>query len=120
MNLKTGDRIKMFEDSNIEAYGDLIENNGFRHRIVIIKDETFMEVGAPIPSKKIDSRAWAKTFRKSKRKYDRKEFAKLVGVTEQTVYSWELGRRLPKPIYWKRLSEVLGDDSVLQMLRDCD
>ena len=38
----------------------------------------------------------------------RKEFGNAVGVSKETVFDWEHGKRPIKPIYWDKICEVTG------------
>lgn len=49
----------------------------------------------------------SKKFRKAK-KISRKEFAKMLGVTETTIYFWDIGRCLPNADQLYRMSTILG------------
>lgn len=98
--LKTGDKIKIFKESDVQPYKDLCKHQGFKsHRKgnYIIVDEPFLfttNYGNQI-----------KMARK-KMGMSRNELADLMGVKPVTVLDWEFGRRMPQR--WKELQKILG------------
>lgn len=49
-----------------------------------------------------------KEARKKHGGYSQKELADLIGVSEQTISNWEVGRSTPSLVKWKKAAEVLG------------
>ncbi len=45
-----------------------------------------------------------------KQNKDIKQFAKEIGVTTQTVYSWKTGKSKPKPGHIQKISKILHID----------
>ncbi len=39
--------------------------------------------------------------------YSQKELAVILGITQQTLSSWEVGRTLPKPYQMQKIEDVL-------------
>lgn len=105
MNLKEGDRIKIFPDTNKKQYVDLIYKEGFRSRI----HHDFIEVGSPLcgNNEQIEFAMAIKNARRSKG-MKRSELAKEVGTHNITVFNWETGRSMPSNSNLKKLKQVLG------------
>lgn len=103
--MKTGDRIKLFADTDRQAYVDLIHNMGFKckvyaNSIVVLgksrySDEDRMRIA------KIINRAMRK------KKISRAELAEKLQCHEETVLFWQRGRGIPCKYNLKLLSEIL-------------
>lgn len=88
--MKTGDKIKMFEDSDVDAYMRLVACNGFRPKF----EDGYVIVGESYYGGE-DKNLIGESLYKARRelKMDRKKFAELIGVTKSTVCNWERGIR---------------------------
>ncbi len=107
MEINTGDRIKVFEDTDVEAYINYIEiEKGFEAELY----GDYIIVGEPYV-KHIDT-SYAKQikFFRKLRNMSREELAEACLVTEQTVWNWELGRTIPRE--WWRVQKVLRFEDV--------
>lgn len=105
MDIEQGMRIKTFNDTDVLAYVNLINDNGFRANV----RSGYIEVGARL-----------KTF------YDKKELARLIrnrrvlkrlskdmladrlGVTRGTINCWEAGKITPNNYNMNHIMEVLN------------
>lgn len=107
MEVSTGDKIKVFPNTDVEVYINYIEVvKGFEAEL----DGEYIVVGEPYV-KHIDT-AYAKQikFFRKLRHMSREELAEKCLVTEQTVLKWELGRCIPRE--WWRVQKVLGFEDV--------
>lgn len=107
MEVSTGDKIKVFKDTDVEAYINYIEiEKGFEAEL----DGDYIIVGEPYV-KHIDT-SYAKQikFFRKLRNMSREELAEKCLVTEQTVWNWELGRCIPRE--WWRVQKVLRFENV--------
>lgn len=103
--MKTGDRIKMFADSDPKAYMRLVANEGFRSRY----EDGYVIVGELYYQGK-DKRMIAKSLIKARRELnmDRDEFAELIGVTRSTVCNWERAYTAPDYTNRQKLRDLIG------------
>ena len=103
--LFAGERIKFFPETDLKSYTRYIELKGFSYTIE--GDE--IVIG---PRVKIiyDSEELGKLifYKRIKKKMDRTELGKKLEVTGYAVYTWEIGRFQPKPMYLGMLREILG------------
>ena len=102
MNLKTGDVIKIFPDTDVDAYVRAIRDEGFYHTLK--KDCIVVGKQFKILTEKKYFMSVVKYARVHKG-LSRSELAKLCGVTEHTVFNWETGYTLPKNI--DKVKEIL-------------
>ena len=103
--MKTGDRIKMFSDSDPKAYMRLVASNGFRPKF----EDGYVIVGDSYYESE-DKEAIGKSLYKARRglKMDRGEFAELIGVSRTTVCNWERGFVAPDAMNRQKLKELIG------------
>ena len=101
MELKEGDRIKIFPDTNIYTYMNFIKDSGFRCHLEgnhIVVDKAYEWHRTSVYGKQI------KEARKAKG-WTRAELAEKCGVRESTVFDWELGTRRPQE--WQKVQKIL-------------
>lgn len=103
--IKEGMIIKTFPDTDIRAYTRMIQENGFRP----IGGSDYIRVGKPYLYNKIEPRDFAKLLRDKRRAkgIKREELGKMVGVSYQSVFDWEVGRRTPRHETLKKLKFIL-------------
>ena len=103
--MKTGDRIKMFKDSDRKAYMRLVASNGFRPRC----EGSYVIVGEKY-KEEVDKESIARSLLKARQKLkmDHGEFAALIGVSKVTVCNWERGFVTPDATNRKILKDLIG------------
>lgn len=106
MKLFEGMIIKTFPDTDIRAYSRMIQENGFRP----IVGENCIRVGKPYLYNKIVPSDFAKLLRKKRKEkgITREELGKFLGVCNQTVFDWEVGRRTPRSETLRKIKEYLN------------
>ena len=103
--LFAGERIKFFPETDVKSYTRYIAHKGFEYSI---------EGDEIVVGKRIklvyDSEELGKLifYKRIKKKIDRTELGKKLEVTGYAVYTWEIGRFQPKPMYIGMLREILG------------
>ena len=103
--IEEGMIIKTFPDTDIRAYTRMIQESGYRP----VVGSDYIRVGKPYLYNKIKPRDFAKLLR-DKRKakgITREELGKMVGVSYQSVFDWEVGRRTPRHETLKKLKFIL-------------
>ena len=105
MNLFEGMIIWTFPDTDIKAYKRTIEESGFR----AIVGHDYIQVGKPYTKAKMDSNEFGKLLKKKRRAKDitRQDLSREIGVSQATIFDWEIGRRLPRDYNLKKLKELL-------------
>ena len=108
--MKTGDKIKVFEDTDVRAYINWVNSKGFNAhyaRGYIHIDETFT-----LSEKKKNK--IAKSIRKAREKtgLSIEELANKVGVRDSTVFNWERGYSLPNEFNRDLLRKIIGWEGV--------
>ena len=103
--MNTGDRIKMFSDSDALAYMRLAASYGFRSSY----KNGYVTVGKAYKDP-IDKKTFAERIirERKKLKLDQDEFAEYLGVSKTTIYNWELGNRLPGEYNRQQLKKIIG------------
>ena len=105
--ITTGLKIKMFPDTNVQAYKDMILDAGYYYAM----DGEYLVVGKPY--KNLAEKTWF-SYQFHERRFQMKqtteELAKAIGVTKQTIINWESGVSMPKAEYRPIISEVTGID----------
>jgi len=102
--IREGDKIKMFDDTDTSAYMRLLREKGFTSYYW----NGYLVVGCrikPLP----DKVAIGKTIIKARKDfgYNRDELAKEIGITRACLVDWEHGRKLPNKEHQKKLEELL-------------
>ncbi len=113
--LYEGERIKIFPDTDIRTYKNWISSQGFSYfvhgeYIVIGRKGKCFTYDATALGKLISSHRKAKGM-------DRFELADRIGVIEDSVFEWEIGRKQPKENNLLKLREVL--DITKEELEKC-
>lgn len=104
MDLNTGDKIRIFENTDVDSYRRFIKEQGFRARL----KGDYLIIGEPYARSEKKSIEYGKQIRRARRdnSMTRQELADAVGVTTETVFKWEIGRQIPRD--WKKVQKVLG------------
>ena len=104
--MNTGDRIKIFEDTNRLAYIDMIHDMGFNCHV----RRNFIIIGERRRMSEKDKREIGRKITKAmkEKNMSRDDVAKEVGVTSYTVWNWQLGRSVPSIFNQEILKIVLG------------
>lgn len=102
--MNTGDRIKMFPDSDVDAYMRLVESYGFRSSY----KNGYVTVGKAY-NDPVDKKTFAERIirERKKLKLDQNEFAEYLGVSKTTICNWELGNRLPDEYNRQQLKKII-------------
>lgn len=111
-----GMRIKTFPDTDIIAYTNLIEENGFSYKIY--RDSIL--VGKKIRPE-YDKVKIGKVLRWAREKagWDKKRIATRLWVTPTVINNWENGRTLPRKDDLLRYCKIVGIDAE-KLLRDTE
>lgn len=106
MNLYEGLIIWTFPDTDIRAYKRVIEESGFR----AIVEKDFIRVGKPYLPNKIDYAKFGKllTTKRREKNITRQDLSLKLGVSQDTIFEWEIGRRFPKEENMEKLKQLLG------------
>lgn len=104
MALYEGERIKIFPDTDFNQYCRFIHSQGFTYKKV---GEYLIILKKAYP--KYDRKTFSKIFthRRKLKKLSREEVAEKVGVTEYTVFTWEIGRFMPSKYNLDKIMPVL-------------
>lgn len=102
MTFETGDKIKIFPDTPVISYKNLIMSYGFEAKV----EEDYIVVGEF--HKSYNTTNYGKQLKNARRamKMTRAELAEKCGVTPLTVFDWEVGRRRPRE--WWKVQKILG------------
>ena len=108
--MQTGDKIKTFKDTDVQAYVNLIHQEGFRCKIY----RDYLLVTEPM-RKPVDRMATARTITQIRRKHkmNRDDMSQLLGVKRDTIWKWETGLCLPDRYNQERLKELMGWEGVI-------
>lgn len=103
--MKTGDKIKIFPDTDIYAYMMMIHDMGYQCK----KIKDFIIVGERYRLE-IDHKEVARTIRhfRKRAKMSQKQLAEEIGVGIETVMNWEVGVSLPSKFNEELLKQVIG------------
>lgn len=101
--MKAGDVIKVFPDTNVYAYIQLIHSKGFRckrrnNKLIVLEGSRSV----------IDKQATARSITQIRRENNlkRAELAEKIGVTSDTVWDWEVGKTIPRATNQDKLKEL--------------
>lgn len=102
--LFSGERIKVFSETDIRMYEKWIESQGFSYKfdgdylVVLGKDNPQYDKG--LFSKVLNHRMKLRGISKE-------ELAEKIGVTEYTIFTWRIGRFMPKADNLENIMKVL-------------
>ena len=101
MDLKEGDKIKIFPDTDVLQYLDYIKRSGFR----ATREGNYIVIGKPYEYYR--STDYGNQIKKARRAkgWTRAELAEKCGVKEATVFGWEIGRKRPQE--WQKVQRIL-------------
>lgn len=107
--MKTGDRIKIFPETDKRAYIDSIHNNGFN----CIVHHDYIEIGSP-SKRQIECNEYAKAIKNARKAkgMTREELAKKLGVHYQTIFNWEIGFSRPNKTNRAELNKIIELEGV--------
>ena len=112
--MKEGDRIKTFPDTDVEAYLRCFRQQGYKCTL----EDNYIVIGQKVKwkydSKKLGELIYSK--RRAK-KITRGQFAEMMQVTPNAVFSWEIGRFAPREYYLKDIVKFL--DITEEELKEC-
>lgn len=105
--MNTGDKIKLFEDTDKRAYIDLIHDMGFNCQA----KNGYILVGTPrkysFDEKKAIGRKITRAMKE--KNMSREDLANVLGLTkESTVWNWQTGKNVPSKFNQELLEQVLG------------
>lgn len=100
--------IKIFPDTDIEAYRRYIRECGYSSSV----HKDYLKVGKPLNNRGLDPAKLGKILLKLRtyKRLDRQTVAKKIGVSEDAIYVWETGRRVPKDSHLTIYCDILGVD----------
>lgn len=98
-----GMKIKMFPDTDVQAYVDLVKAHGFCVRVA----NNYVIVGKRKDNKNID---YARIIRNARKEngLSRNQLADRIGVREGTIFNWEIGQTKPSETNINKLRIILG------------
>lgn len=103
MELKTGDKIKIFPETNTASYIAYIKSElGFNSKV----EGGYIVIGEPYEWNRTSHYGNQIKQARKKKGWTRKELADKCGVKESTVLDWEFGRRRPQE--WQKVQKILG------------
>lgn len=104
MSLHEGERIKVFPDTDVHQYGRWINTQGFNFKrsgdyLIVLSNKT----------PRYDRKLFAHIFkhRLKLKNISREEISKKLEVTEYTVWTWEIGRFMPRKYNLDKLMNLL-------------
>lgn len=100
-----GMKIKIFPDTNVQAYKDMIYDEGY---FCSLEDE-YLVVGRPF--KNMSQKTWfSYSFNEWRVRagLSKKEAAKMFGVLKPTIDRWESGATLPSSELRPTITEITG------------
>ena len=104
MALHEGERIKMFPDSDVRQYGRWINQQGFNYKrsgdyLIVLSNNT----------PKYDRKLFAHILkhRRKLKNLTLEDVANKLEVTEYTVWTWEIGRFMPRKYNLDNLMKIL-------------
>lgn len=102
--LEEGMKIKIFPETNVSSYIDMIHSLGFNCKK---KAEYILITGTR--KRDWDKEKLGRLIRKKRKALhiDREELAKKTKVHEQTVFNWEVGRTVPVPYNINEIKKIL-------------
>lgn len=106
IDMNTGMKIKIFPDTDVEAYVRYIKEKGFNS--TVYKD--FILVEGSLKTEYIDKTALGNALivARANRGISREEMSQAIGVSENAIFSWEIGRTIPRADNLKRFCEYAG------------
>ena len=105
MALFKGERIKVFPETDVKSYTRYIEHKGYEYSIEGNEIVVGKKVKQIYNSEELGKLIF---YKRLKKKMDRTELGKKLEVTGYAVYTWEIGRYQPKPMYLGMMREILG------------
>ena len=103
MEIKAGDNITIYTDTDVESYLRYI-----RHYLQFKAEIKGGYIVIGEPKKTYNPTNYSKQIMEArkKKKMSRKELADLCGVKEDAVFNWEMHGIIPKN--WKKVQKILG------------
>ena len=99
-----GMRIAIFPDTDVRAYIQMINGLGYHSK----KYRHYIEVGEPMKAT-YDRLKLARTLRRARKaKMKREDIARIMGVCEESVYNWEIGRTIPRKSNLRDYCRIVG------------
>lgn len=99
-----GERIKVFSDTNVDAYLRYFRQRGFSCRL----EDNEIVIGKKVvwhyDSEKLGNLIYSKRRAKE---MTRGQFAEIMEVTPNSVFTWEIGRFVPREYYLTKIQEIL-------------
>lgn len=103
MALFEGERINIYPETDVRRYKAWITDEGFTCKVY----SDHILVGRRFKHRKFKPIALANLIQEKRKAkgWNRYKLAKMLHVSEDTVFNWEIGRTQPKPF---RLKELMG------------
>ena len=114
MYLYENERIKVFPETDVDAYIRYFRNQGYTCHL----EGNEIVIGKPIASTYNYKNLGCLIYKKRTEKgISRGYFAKMVEVNVDTVYNWEIGQRMPFKYNLERIMKIL--DITEEELKGC-
>ena len=101
MNLKTGDKIKVFPNSNVNAYANMIREEGFRCE----REGEYLVVGEKYKDLEMAALPSTIKYARKRKGISQAQLAEMCEVTKQTVSNWKYGYTVPRDM--DKVKEIL-------------
>lgn len=103
MTFFTGEKIKIFPNTNVSAYMRAIKEEGFE----VEREDDYIIVGTKLKHlQEVDVLPSTIRYARKRKGLTRKQLADMCEVTKQTVMNWEYGYTTPREL--DRVKEILG------------
>lgn len=115
MKFKKGDQIRIFKDTDKEAYGRWIREEGYKY---ITGSEYITITGKRKYT--LDALKLSRTLRMARKHkgIEREELCKAMGVCYDTMFSWEVGKSTPRTDNLEKYCSYVGLN-VKDVIREC-
>jgi len=102
MDIKQGDKIKIFKDTDVDSYLRYI-----RHYLQLKAEIKGGYIVVGEPRRTYNTTDYSKQIKdaRKKKKLSRQQLAALCGVKEQTVFDWEVRGIVPRE--WRKVQKIL-------------
>ena len=106
MELKTGMQIKIFPETDAEAYTRMINDYGFKAHVY----RDHITVGPPRKTPKLDTQKLGELIKRKRKSADltRAQLADWLEIKEKNIFEWEIGRKQPRRDVMRDLKIILN------------
>ena len=115
MKFKKGEQIKIFENTDVDAYVRLIRNAGYKYKV----GSEYIKVGER-NRLTLDRMKVGRMLRiaRKKRGISREALSEAIGVLDKTMFEWERGYRVPCEMNLEKYCAYVGL-KVKDVIKEC-